>query len=576
MPSRNAEPQPHSPEAERAVLGALLLPSIEPAVSARVFDMLTPKAFHSDQHARVFAAMVCLYRRGAPIDLITVSNGLRETGDLVRAGGEAYLTDLFDGVVTAANVLQHAGIVKDFATRPAVLAETEKLARLAGDGADVEAIRERAGALLHQLAEARDGTSPRDSGPALALVRLDSVPAEPVTWLWPGRIPRGKLTVIVGDPGLAKSFLTLDLASRVTRGFGWPDGGTAPAGPVVLLTAEDGLADTVRPRVDVMGGDAARVAVLTGIRRAGAGDGTPPSPFDLARDLAHLEAAVRETRAVLVIVDPLSAYLGATDSHNNAEVRGLLAPLAALAERTTVAIVAVMHFGKNTERRALLRALGSVGLVAAPRAVFAVAPDADDDARRLLLCVKMNVAPHPPGLAYRLEPTRHPDGFEVARVAWDAEPVTMTADDALAAPGHPGDRAERLEADELLADLLRDGERPAAEVFKAARANGIPDRTLKRAKARLGVRTRHEGQPGQKGAWYWSLPGPTQKVANLSAKGAIVAGVVPFEESLTGSAYLTPTSPKGATVPSVAPFDAPGDTLRDPAGSLDEVDPWDR
>jgi hypothetical protein len=380
------------------------------------------------------------------------------------------------------------------------------------------------------------------SVPARAvLVRLADVRPERVAWLWPGRIPRGKLTVLIGDPGLGKSFVMGDVTARVTVGADWPDGGAAPQGAVVLLTAEDGLGDTVRPRVDVMGGDAARVAVLAGIRRAGAPDDAPPSAFDIARDLAHLEAAVRETGAVLVIVDPLSAYLGGTDSHNNAEVRGLLAPLAALAERCAVAVVAIMHFNKSAERRALLRVVGSIGFVAAPRAVFAVAPDPEDDGRRLLLPVKLNIAAHPPGLAYRLEPVRHPDGFEVARVVWDSNPVALTADEALAEPERPEERAKWEHAADFLRELLAGGPVEADEVKRQARAAGITGATLRRAQSKLGVQAARVGGLGKDGHWEWGLP------KMLKALRGEPLGILGGNEHLSGM-----------------------------ASPLPEVDPWDR
>ena len=139
------------------------------------------------------------------------------------------------------------------------------------------------------------------------IVRLSDVPAEPIDWLWPGRIPRGKPTLAIGDPDVGKSLMSLDVASRITRGDPWPvGGGDAPLGNVVLLTAEDGIADTVRPRIDALGGDPERVFVFQAIRRRGV-----ERVFSFDRDIPVLERACLVHQPVLIVIDPLSAYFGA-------------------------------------------------------------------------------------------------------------------------------------------------------------------------------------------------------------------------------------------------------------------------
>jgi RecA-family ATPase len=210
--------------------------------------------------------------------------------------------------------------------------------------------------------------TPWSQGATAKLIWLKDVEPTEVKWVWPGRIPCGKLTLLVGDPGLGKSFVTLDGGSRISRGRLWPDGEQAPLGAVIVLSAEDGRADTIRPRVDVLGGDPAKIAVLAAIKQ-----GDAERPFSLAADLPVLEATITAVQAVLVVIDPLSAYLGKTDSFKDAEVRGLLTPLAALAEKTGVAILAIMHLTKNPAQRAIYRAPGTIGFAAAARVMLAVA-----------------------------------------------------------------------------------------------------------------------------------------------------------------------------------------------------------
>jgi hypothetical protein len=339
------------------------------------------------------------------------------------------------------------------------------------------------------------------------LVRLADVAPESVTWLWPRRIPRGKLTILLGDPGLGKSQLTLDVAARVTTGAAWPDGGLAPMGDVVVLTAEDGLADTVRPRVDALRGDAARIVALRAIRTE-----DEERPVSLDVDLPHLEAAIAQTGASLVIIDPVSAYLGKVDSHRDAEVRRVLAPLAALAERTGVAIVAVMHLTKNTATRALYRAPGSIAFIGAPRCVLAVGQDPDTAERRLLVAVKANVSAFPAPLAFSI-----PESTGI--IEWEPDPVPgVDAETVLAGPPAPDERTAREEAEAFLRELLAEGRVIHAEVKRRAREHGISERTLYRAKKRLRVETDREGGFSDRSEVFWRLPS-SPKIANTPLDG---------------------------------------------------------
>lgn len=368
---------------------------------------------------------------------------------------------------------------------------------------------------------------------APVLVRLADVKAERVDWLWPGRIARRKLALVVGDPGLGKSFITLDLAARVSTGAAWPDGGWAPAADVVILSAEDGLADTIRPRLDALGADSARVHALTAVRGA---DGTERG-FNLALDLATLEAAIVSTRAALVVIDPATAYLGKTDGNKDGEVRTLLAPLAALADRHGTAVVAIMHTGKAADRRAIHRVLGSVAFVAAARLVLAVGKDPEDEERRLLAPMKNNLCLPAPVLAYRI-------AGDPARVQWEADAVRGLDADAVLGGGTREDRDERRSAEAFLVALLKDGPVTATEGAKAARANGVSARTLDRARRLPGVRAYRVGGFGAAGTWYWAL----------TPNDATHSGVASLAETPEKTRETVPTSAKDATLQSVAPL----------------------
>ena len=354
-------------------------------------------------------------------------------------------------------------------------------------------------------------------------VRLSDVTPQPVRFLWPGRIALGKLTIIAGNAGLGKSCQTLDLAARVTRGDGFPDcpASTSTPGGVVLLSAEDDLADTVRPRLDAAGAVVSRVLALTTIKRFDPDRQREVfESFNLATHLPILEngiAQVENCRAIFI--DPLTAFLGKADSHNDAEVRGLLAPLADLAARHHVAVVGVMHLNKSGGD-ALARVMGSVGFVAAARAVYAVTKDRDDPSRRLFLPVKNNLGNDATGLAYRLVL----GAGGVPRVVWDSTPVAVSADDAIAPlDQHRGPEPEnREEAQSWLVDFLTSRPRPAEECLTEAAHVGITHATLRRAKAAAGVVAEKAGYGGP---WTWRLPGHETPPQTAPAEGAHVAPV---------------------------------------------------
>jgi hypothetical protein len=329
------------------------------------------------------------------------------------------------------------------------------------------------------------------------IVRLSGVVPKPIRWLWPGRIALGKLTLLSGDPGLGKSFLSCDLAARVSTGSNWPDDvrSAAPRGGVVLLNCEDDLADTIRPRLDRHGADVSRIIALAGVRDRS--NHERERPFDLARDLPALESAIRDVGDCrLVAIDPVTAYLGDRhDSHKTADVRALLAPLAALAARYETAVVAISHLNKS-QGAAMYRTTGSLAFVAAARAAWCVTRDRENPARRLLLPIKNNLGNDRAGLAYSIC-----DG----RVAWEAGPVSVSADEALGAKAERSPGPEpAVEAEAWLKAVLTPGMPMASKVVMAdARECGITAKRLREAARRLGVTFEKSGMTG---CWTWALP----------------------------------------------------------------------
>jgi hypothetical protein len=264
---------------------------------------------------------------------------------------------------------------------------------------------------------------------------------------------------------------------------------------VILLTAEDGLGDTVRPRLDALGADVNRVHVLTAVM-----EGEAERPVSLETDLAAIEAAILRTGALLVIVDPISAYLGRISAIKDTEVRRVLTPFADVAERTGAAILAIMHLNKDAQKRAVYRASGSVAFTAVPRVVLAVAEDPDDSRRRLLLPIKNNLSAPAAVLAFRFD-----DG---GRLQWEPGVVAGVTADEVLGEGPEGRRSgtRRARAEAFLQELLAAGPADQQEVERAASDAGITTRTLRRAKGALGVVSRRIGGAGAEGRWVWALP----------------------------------------------------------------------
>ena len=356
---------------------------------------------------------------------------------------------------------------------------------------------------------------------------MADVQPEKVEWLWPGRIAIGKQTLIGGEPGLGKSQITAALAGAVTTGGSWPcNEGHAPTGGVVILSAEDDAADTIRPRLDAVEADVSRIFLISAVRQS---DGNGRRTFNLQADLALLEEAISRIGDVrLVIIDPVSSYLGKIDSHKNADVRGVLEPLGDMASRLRVAVVSITHFSKGSGQSAVNSFIGSIAFVAAARAAFIVTrdPDSRDPARRLFVQAKNNLAADCGGLAFRVEQHLVGNDIVASAIAWESERITRTADEILAANREGNESPERVEAEDFLNDALSSGDRPSTEIVAEAKGAGISWRTIRRAQKALGIKPYRKAETGdglgKSGRWYWSLPSAgSTKMANFSYDGHV-------------------------------------------------------
>lgn len=335
-------------------------------------------------------------------------------------------------------------------------------------------------------------------------VRADQIAPEAVDWLWPGYIARGKLTILEGQPGEGKSMVAVDLAARVSKGLDWPDGSKGIDGCAILLNAEENGADTIRPRLDAAGADPSRVVIVDGFMLDENGKRRPMS---LPGDLKVLEETIKETSAVLVVVDPLSAFLdGKINACHDSDIRRALMIFRDLAERCNVAIVIIRHLTKDpTNTDPMYRGGGSIGIVGAARAAFLIATDPADPSqkpRRVIANIKVNNDASPTSLAFRVVKS---EGNLAANVEWIEGAINLTARDLLTPlerrRGRPDDAIKR--ARDFLRGYLKNGPRLVGDVVAAAGAELISKATLLRAKVDVGVESAKEGFDGN---WSWSLP----------------------------------------------------------------------
>lgn len=314
----------------------------------------------------------------------------------------------------------------------------------------------------------------------LEIITMSDVETEDVCWLWKPYIPMGKISMVQGDPGDGKTTMVLAIAAALTVGAPLPGSDSAlPLSSVIYQTAEDGLADTIKPRLVQLGADCGRVHVINE-------DETALSFSD-----ERIERAILRTGAKLFILDPLQAYLGGIDMHRANDVRPVFKQLGLVADRTGCAIVIIGHLNKGGAK-SQYRGLGSIDIHAAARSVLTVGKIPVDESMRAVVHGKSNLAPHGNSLAFGLDPT---SGF-----TWLGD-YEITLEELLAGR-KPKQENQLGRAQEFVAQALANGAAASVELFRAAEEQGLSPKTLNRAKGAMGIKSFRQG-----GQWYWSLPG---------------------------------------------------------------------
>jgi len=346
----------------------------------------------------------------------------------------------------------------------------------------------------------------------LVIVRACDVQLKRVDFIWHGRLARGEHTLIAGAPGLGKSQLTIAIVAAVSTGGPWPCGeGRAPLGNIVMLCAEDNVEHTVVPRLKAAGADLERVTIVTATTDDDGKGNKASRSFNLQADLVRLRSLIDEIGNVaLIIIDPVTSYMGKLDGRQNTQVRDVLQPVGQLPHDASVAICSVTHFSKSApsaSTKALYKVIDSIAFVAQPRAIFTVMTDTDDHDRCLFLHLKNNLSRPPQGLAFRLE--QHIVGSDKegdiigSHIVWEAKPVDTTADEILQADAGAAKGGSALrEAKDFLLEYLADGPKPQKQIEAAAKDAGITPATLRRARKALDIKPQKHGL---REGWTWSL-----------------------------------------------------------------------
>lgn len=329
----------------------------------------------------------------------------------------------------------------------------------------------------------------RRDEPNLKLINMEQVEVEKIDWLLYPFIPFGKVTIVQGDPGEGKTTMVLQIIAKLTKGEAvLPSGSDEPAleaktvdlEPVNIIyqTAEDGLGDTIKPRLLSAGADCSRVMVIDDNDQA------------LTMMDARLEEAIIKTKARLVVLDPIQGFLGAAvDMHRANEIRPLMKRVAVLAEKYHCAIILIGHMNKNSNGKSSYRGLGSIDFQAAARSVLIVGRIKDEPEIRVVCHVKSSLAPEGKSIAFRLDKDT---GFE-----WIGE-YDISADDLLSGDN----RGQKIhEAKEFLKEILVSGSVAQTKVAEKAESRGIKKKTLWNAKKELEIESVKIGNQ-----WFWMLP----------------------------------------------------------------------
>ncbi len=349
-----------------------------------------------------------------------------------------------------------------------------------------------------------------DAQPLYKARNFNDIKERQIDWLWRDQFAT-KVNIVAGAPGVGKSQIAAAFISVVTTGGRWPDNTPCKSGSAIIITSEDDAADTIKPRLMVAEASVDKVSILDAvIDNTGNTVAWTLDDIDILRGLIDEQGDTR-----LVVIDPITAYLGRrADSHNASDIRGLLAPLQELADKHHICLLLITHLNKSKGVGAADRITGSGAWSAVGRSTWLVGKDPTDELLRVLVPVKNNNGNDVYGFSYKIEGAMTNTRVDTSRVVWQGT-TDVKADEVIAGPKKTptdkGDKSARAVAARFLLDILQHGRQRSTHVYKAAEDAGIAESTLKRAKESLDILSKPSD-----GHWFMSLPeleeSPSKKV----------------------------------------------------------------
>jgi hypothetical protein len=472
------------------ILGAIL---INPELIDVVAE-LSPRDFTHEAEASLFSEILKQWEDKHQLDEF-------ELGENVP-GGQSYLQRIQTGMLSKSlqAFLGDVRELKKLKYQESIFSLLEEQKRLVKKtGADVGFDIQK----LKAEIEAIEALDSDHAHPSLT-VFLSGVEPKPVEWLWPNFIPLGKASMISGDPNVGKTWLALDIAARLSKGLAWPDGSFGlETANVLYLTVEDNPHDTLRPRIDSLGGDPSKIAIIN----PGYSDFISFAEQDGIKKLEQEILKIGNVR--LVVLDPILDFSGGINPNAAERVRAFLTPLIHIAEKLNLALVLIAHLNKAQSQSAIYRTGGATSAwLGKCRAAFMIFRDREEKKKRYISAIKSNLAQEdPPQLSFI------PDAghllFEkvVEEVDVDEHLNPQLRDQ--------GDEKEEASfATNWLKEALKDGPVDSKKIRELAAENGIPRTTLYRAMRKLGTVAKIEGFGGFKTS-SWALPEGEKEIEEL-------------------------------------------------------------
>jgi len=456
-----------SKEIEKNILGWIYY---DPSLLEKVY--LDKGLFELGKHRAIFKEFSRQFQEHLSIDLFIAAE---------RIGGDgiiAYLDSLKDGLPKSSseNFENEVRKLKEKKLQRSFLQETEKQRKNFLKGLPIDL--QESTRLLDKIQELKI------SRPEFRI--FDTIEGQSINWLWKGRIPLGMITLLCGDPGVGKSYLTTWLAAKLSQGAPLPDDNQRREKiSTVILAAEDSVSYAVRPRLDANNADCSKIYYFDG------------ASFNIKEDISKFKSLREKDPTIkLVQLDTLTSYIGKVDYLKDPNVRDVLLPLVKFAEEQNIAILGVVHLNKKEDLSSIYRIGGSIAFTGVARSVLAISKDENDENRRFLLPLKVNYAKKPPALAFRIQ--------DDLRLIFEDKPVDANVDEALSSRKRE-EASESNFVNEWLKEMLSDGPIESNTVLKKAREHDIPRSTLFNAKKRLGILSVMQGF-GKNRTSEWKLP----------------------------------------------------------------------